>query len=119
MYETSYALTKADDFIVPHDVKLNKHSANLTQEKARTVWVLGLLAYTRLERRWCTSNVWAAYSDSAKLYRYSTFLVYGAGLKPDDMTKPLIGVASIWWEGEDTHIECLSFNLFMFTRQSL
>src|SRR3989344_8903104 len=29
----------------------------------------------------------------------SQAMLYGAGLTPDDMTKPQIGVASMWWEG--------------------
>ena len=49
-------------------------------------------------------------TSATRIYFWKSSQVYGAGLKPDDMPKPQIGVASVWWEGERNLIR-ISFNL--------
>ncbi|KAF0702311.1 hypothetical protein AaE_016013, partial [Aphanomyces astaci] len=58
-------------------------------------------------------------TDAKKLNKYSTILtenkshgaaqamLYATGLKEEDITKPQVGIASVWWEGNPCNMHLL------------
>jgi dihydroxy-acid dehydratase len=52
-------------------------------------------------------NVWSSRVTQAKSQGASQAMLFGTGLKPEDLDKPQVGIASVWWEGNPCNMHLL------------
>jgi dihydroxy-acid dehydratase len=52
-------------------------------------------------------NAFSSRVTQPKSQGASQAMLYAAGLKPDDMDKPQVGIASVWWEGNPCNMHLL------------
>jgi dihydroxy-acid dehydratase len=52
-------------------------------------------------------NVWSSRITQAASQGASQAMLFGAGLRPEDLDKPQVGIASVWWEGNPCNLHLL------------
>ena len=52
-------------------------------------------------------NVWSSRVTQAKSQGASQAMLFGTGLKPEDLDKPQVGIGSVWWEGNPCNMHLL------------
>ena len=52
-------------------------------------------------------NVWSSHITEVESQGASQAMLYGAGLRQEDMTKPQVGISSMWWEGNTCNMHLL------------
>jgi dihydroxy-acid dehydratase len=52
-------------------------------------------------------NVWSSRVTQAKAQGASQAMLFGTGLTPEDLDKPQVGIASVWWEGNPCNMHLL------------
>jgi dihydroxy-acid dehydratase len=52
-------------------------------------------------------NVWSSHITEVASQGASQAMLYGTGLRPEDMSKPQVGIASMWWEGNTCNMHLL------------
>jgi dihydroxy-acid dehydratase len=55
-------------------------------------------------------NVWSSRVTQAKSQGASQAMLFGAGLRPEDLEKPQVGIASVWWEGNPCNMHLLELS---------
>ncbi len=52
-------------------------------------------------------NVWSSRVTQAESQGASQAMLFGAGLTPEDLDKPQVGISSVWWEGNPCNMHLL------------
>jgi dihydroxy-acid dehydratase len=52
-------------------------------------------------------NVWSSRVTQVKAQGASQAMLFGTGLTPEDLDKPQVGIASVWWEGNPCNMHLL------------